>query len=476
MDRVLLLAGRGARAFGFGFAAVLIGLHLERRGLPAPLIGVALGVALAAASLLGLASAYVAARFGRRPALAICGVLMALAGIDLALGEQAVWLIAAGLTGMLGVAGVDLGPFASVEQAALTEAVPPDRRNLAFARYSLTAGLFNAAGGLAAALADGEQAMRAFFLLYAVIGLMTAVLPAFMSPRVEAELRVPAFGVLRRTDMQRVLAGLTALFALDSFAGGFVSNAVISYWLHIRFGAEPALLGPVFGVVAVLQSLSYEVSGRLSDRVGLINTMVFTHLPSNVLLKLAALFMLDAFAGGMVVQSLIAYWFALRFGVAPALLGGIFFGANLLAGASALAAGRLARRFGLVATMVGTHLPSNVLLILVALSPTLPVAIGLLFGRFLLSQMDVPARQAYVVSIVPAADRAAAVAITGAVRGVAQAFGPPLAGLAIAAAAFGVPFYAGGGLKIVYDLGLYAAFRRRRAEHETALPKDRSRG
>ena len=398
MDRVLLLAGRGARAFGFGFAAVLIGLHLERRGLPAPLIGVALGVALAAASLLGLASAYVAARFGRRPALAICGVLMALAGIDLALGEQAVWLIAAGLTGMLGVAGVDLGPFASVEQAALTEAVPPDRRNLAFARYSLTAGLFNAAGGLAAALADGEQAMRAFFLLYAVIGLMTAVLPAFMSPRVEAELRVPAFGVLRRTDMQRVLAGLTALFALDSFAGGFVSNAVISYWLHIRFGAEPALLGPVFGVVAVLQSLSYEVSGRLSDRVGLINTMVFTHLPSNVLL------------------------------------------------------------------------------ILVALSPTLPVAIGLLFGRFLLSQMDVPARQAYVVSIVPAADRAAAVAITGAVRGVAQAFGPPLAGLAIAAAAFGVPFYAGGGLKIVYDLGLYAAFRRRRAEHETALPKDRSRG
>jgi MFS family permease len=388
MDRALLFAGRGARAFGFGFAAVLIALHLEARGLSAPMIGVALGVSLAAASLLGLGSAYVAARFGRRAALAMCGVLMALTGLDLALARDAFGLIAAGVTGMLGVASVDLGPFASVEQAALTEAVPPNRRNLAFARYSLTAGLFNAAGGLAAALAGTEQAMQAFFLFYAAIGLLTGVLPLFMSSRVESELRAPAFGVLRNPQMRRVLGGLAALFALDSFAGGFVSNAVISYWLHIRFGAEPALLGPFFGAVAVLQSLSYEVSGRLSNRFGLINTMVFTHLPSNLLL------------------------------------------------------------------------------ILVALSPSLPWAIGLLLARFLLSQMDVPARQAYIVSIVPAADRAAAVALTGAVRGVAQAFGPPLAGVAIAAAAYGLPFYAGGGLKIVYDLALFSAYRRRRAEHE----------
>jgi len=388
MDRVLLFAGRGARAFGFGFAAVLIGLHLEARGLSAPMIGIALGVALAAASVLGLGAAYVAARFGRRRALALCGALMALTGLDLALADQGVALVAAGLTGMLGVASVDLGPFASVEQAALTEAVPANRRNLAFARYSLTAGLFNAAGGLAAALGGGEESMSAFFLLYAVIGIVTAVLPLFMSSRVESDLRAPAFGVLRNPQTRRVLGGLAALFALDSFAGGFVSNAVISYWLHVRFGAEPTLLGPVFGFVAVLQSLSYEVSGRLSDRVGLINTMVFTHLPSNVLL------------------------------------------------------------------------------ILVALSPSLPWAIALLFARFLLSQMDVPARQAYIVSIVPPADRAAAVALTGAVRGVAQAFGPPLAGVAIAAAAYGIPFYAGGGLKIVYDLGLFAAYRRRRAEHE----------
>ena len=116
--------------------------------------------------------------------------------------------------------------------------------------------------------------------------------------------------------------------------------------------------------------------------------------------------------------------------------------------------------------MVFTHLPSNALLLLVAFSPTLAWAVVLLLARFLLSQMDVPARQAYTVSIVPPADRPAAVALTGAVRGVAQAFGPALAGIAIGAAAFALPFYAGGGLKIAYDVALFAAFRNRRAGHE----------
>ena len=389
MDRALLLAGRGLRAFGFGFAAVLVGVHLELRGLSATSIGLTLGFGLAAASLSGLATTYLAARVGRRIALSLCGLLMALTGLDLAVATHEVWLIASGLTGMLGAASVDLGPFASVEQAALAESVSPLRRNIAFARYSLTAGLFNGAGGLAAGLGSGLNGSRGFFLLYAAIGLVTAGLPLFLTKRVESELHEPAFGALRRPEVRRVLAGLSALFALDSFAGGFVTNAVISYWLHVRFGAEPALLGPIFAGVALLQALSYEVSGRLSGRFGLINTMVFTHLPSNVLL------------------------------------------------------------------------------LLVAFSPTLGWAVGFLFARFLLSQMDVPARQAYVVSIVPPADRAAAVAVTGAARGVAQAFGPPIAGIAIGAAAFGVPFYAGGGLKIIYDVALYAAFGSRRAGHES---------
>ena len=383
MDRALLLGARGLRAFGFGFAAVLIGVHLERRGLPPALIGLTLGLGLAAASLSGLASASLASRIGRRRTLFVSGILMALTGLDLALATHPVLLVAAGITGMLGAASVDLGPFASVEQAVLAEAVPANERNVAFARYSLTGGLFNAAGGLSATLATGPVWMTdAFFLFYAAIGVATAALPLLLSARVEAPVAGPAFGSFRP------LAGLAALFALDSLGGGFVANAVIAYWLHVRFGADPSLLGPVFAGVAVLQALSYEASGRLSSRFGLINTMVFTHLPSNLLL------------------------------------------------------------------------------LLVPFSPSLPWAIGLLFARFALSQMDVPARQAYVVSIVPPSERAGAVAMTGAVRGVAQSFGPALAGVAIGAAAFGVPFFAAGGLKIVYDLALFKAFRNRRAEHE----------
>jgi MFS family permease len=138
----------------------------------------------------------------------------------------------------------------------------------------------------------------------------------------------------------------------------------------------------------------------------------------------------------------------------------------LLQAASYEVSGRLANRIGLVNTMVVTHLPSNLLLLAVPFAPNLGTAVALLFARFALSQMDVPARQAYVVSLVPPAERAGAVAMTGAVRGVAQSVGPTIAGIAIGAASFGLPFFAGGGVKIVYDLALYAGFRNRRAEHE----------
>jgi predicted MFS family arabinose efflux permease len=166
------------------------------------------------------------------------------------------------------------------------------------------------------------------------------------------------------------------------------------------------------------------------------------------------------------VQSLLALWLVERFGLSLATTGAIFFWSGLLSAASYLAAVPLARRIGLVNTMVFTHLPSNVLLLLVAFSATLPVAVVLLVLRYSISQMDVPARQSYIVSIVTPRERAGAVAVTGALRGVALACGPLLAGLAIQAAALGLPFIAGGSLKIVYDLGLYAGFRARRAEHE----------
>ena len=187
----------------------------------------------------------------------------------------------------------------------------------------------------------------------------------------------------------RPLAGLAALFGVDALGGGFIANAVIAYWLHARFGAGAQVLGPAFAGIGLVQAAAYELSGRLGNRIGLVNTMVFTHLPSNLFL------------------------------------------------------------------------------LAVPLSPNLTWALVLLFLRFSTSQMDVPARQAYVVSIVPPAHRASAVATTSAVRGLGLAVGPYLSGLSIQAALFGIPFFAGGALKIAYDLGLYAGFRSRRAQHET---------
>lgn len=179
----------------------------------------------------------------------------------------------------------------------------------------------------------------------------------------------------------------------------------------------------------------------------------------NIVLRLSGLFALDAFGGGFIVQSFAAYWFFLRFGVAPATLGSIFFGANLLAGFSALVATRLAARIGLVRTMVFTHLPSNVLLLLVPLMPNLPLAVFVLFLRFSISQMDVPTRQSYTMAIVRAEERSAAAGITGVARTTGAALAPAIVGLLFAhPKLIDVPFYIAGILKIVYDLLLYRAF------------------
>jgi len=381
-DYRLLLAARVLRAFGFGFSAVLLGLDLETHGLRSSAIGAALAIGVLAGSLYGFPMAALAARVGRRKVLVGIGGLMALTGLDLSLANQPWLLLLAGATGMLGASSVDLGPFSALEQSMLTEAVPSRRRNLAFGRYSLSGGLAAAAGGLAATLGS-SAALTAFFGLYALLGIGTAVLAAFLSPGVENQQPGP---VLTRAS-RKPLARLSALFALDSLGGGLVIQSVIAYWLHVRFGAGVTILGPALGAMALVQAGSYEVAARLADRIGLIRTMVFTHLPSSILLML------------------------------------------------------------------------------VPLAPTLWLAIAILVLRFAISQMDVPARQAYVASIVPGPDRAGALALTGTVRA-GQSIGPALAGVAIQSGAFGLPFFLAGAFKIAYDLGLYFGFRGRPAEHE----------
>jgi sugar phosphate permease len=183
------------------------------------------------------------------------------------------------------------------------------------------------------------------------------------------------------------------------------------------------------------------------------------HQSRDVVLRLSALFALDAFGGGFIVQSFAAFWFYLRFGVNPAELGAIFFWANILAGGSALVAARLAARFGLIRTMVGTHLPSNVLLMLIPLMPTLRLAVLVLFARFAISQMDVPARQSYVMAVVPPEERSAAAGITSVARTIGASISPVFVGLMFARPALiNLPFFIAGSVKIAYDLLLYRAF------------------
>jgi len=381
-DLWLLLSVRSIRAVGFGFSAILLGLYLQDRKLPPIQIGIVIAVGLASASLTGLAAANAQRAFGRRRTLAAAGILMAACGIILAFGTQFWLFVLAGITGMLGASGTDTGPFLSVEQAVLADATTPAGRNRAFARYSTTGALAGAAGGLLASFGGDAPRIQALFVLYAGIGIITALMPLMLSSKIEGAPEAPVFGNLRP------LIGLSALFAIDSFGGGLVARSLIAYWLHLKFGATPAILGPTFAAMLLLGALCYELAGRLADRIGLINTMVFTHLPSNLMLLLLP------FLPGL-------WW-----------------------------------------------------------------AIGLLIIWSAAQSMDVPARQAYVVSIVKPNERSGAVAITGVARGLASAAGPAITGAAIQTAALGTPFIVAGITKALYDIALYYGFRRRRGDHE----------
>ena len=242
---------------------------------------------------------------------------------------------------------------------------------------------------------------------------------------------------------------LMGIGEMEGFRGLVWAYVAASLVLLLLF----ARLSPKVEVSAVV-----EPSGRKS-RFGL-------HRSQGVVIRLAGLFALDAFAGGFVVQGLMAYWFSLRFGADATVLAAIFFGTNLLSAISFLAAAPIARKFGLLNTMVFTHLPSNVLLIMVPLMPNLSLAAIMLLARNLLSQLDVPTRQSYTIALVDPDERSAAAGLTSVARNAAAAIAPTFAGATLAVPALGMPFLIGGGLKIVYDLAIFSAFRRVRPPEE----------
>jgi len=391
-DARLLMISRSVRAFAFGFAAVLVGVHLQRRGLSSFEIGVGLGVGVLAAGIAGLGFAYIATRWGRRWALALTGILMSLTGLDLAVASSPIILLLAGVTGMLGASGVDAGPFLPVEQAVLTEATSPRERNRAFGRYSLWGGVAGTIGGFASGLAIDLARSQAFFLMFTIAGLVTAVVPCFLSPSGEHDRRHRAITWTHR----RSVLDLAALFMLDAGAGGFILPSMVAYWFHVRFGATPEQLGVTFGTATALQTVSYEAAWRLADRIGLINTMVWTHLPAQLFL------------------------------------------------------------------------------LFIPFSSNLYVAVAFYLANATSVSMDVPARQAYLVSIVPRSEREGTLAVTGAARNFSQFFSPVLSGLAVQFAVMAAPFVACAALKLVYLGLLYSRFRNIRGDHELVGVVDRA--
>ncbi len=248
--------------------------------------------------------------------------------------------------------------------------------------------------------------------------------------------------------------------AIGALAGGWLAQLLQSAgWSAFdayRYILTGYAVGGVLLAVMFLQiSPAIEVRERATDT----KKVLGLHKSKKVVFKLSAFFALDAFAGGLIVQSMIAYWFHVRFGVDSGILGSIFFGANILAGLSSLLAVKVAEKFGLINTMVFTHIPSNILLILVPLMPSLPLAIGILLLRFSISQMDVPTRQSYTMAVVAPDERSAASGVTAIARSVGASLSPALTGLFFSIPALlSVPFFLCGGLKIVYDLLLWREF------------------
>jgi MFS family permease len=401
-DGYILFGTRLIRMFAYGFLSVVLVLYLAQLGLSEGLIGLLLSLTLIGDAAISLWMTTSADRFGRRRILIAGAGLMLFAGVLFAETDRVALLLITAIIGVISPSGYEVGPFLAVEQAALSQIVPDERRTQVFGWYNLVGSFATAAG----ALSSGGIAQ-----------------------------------LLQRTGMLPVNSYRTIV---------------------IVYGMIGLLLALLFTRLSSSIETARSESPRTRFHLGL-------HRSRGVVLKLSALFGLDAFAGGFVVQGLIAYWFHIRFGAQPAALGVIFFGANLLAGISALAAAWVAARIGLVNTMVFTHLPSNLLLMLVPLMPNLPLAIIVLFMRFSISQMDVPPRQSYTMEVVAPDERSAAAGVTGIARSIGAAISPSFAGAFLSnSTLLSAPFIVAGGLKVIYDLLLYRSFQAVKAAEQEA--------
>ena len=383
-----VLTARGLRAFGDGFVSLLLPVYLLGLGLTPFEVGVITTGTLLGSGALTLAVGHHAHRFRFRSLLLAAAVLMAATGLSFAALADFWPLLLVAIVGTLNPSSGDVSVFLPLEHALLAKLAPDARRTAWFARYSLVGALLGAAGALAAGAPQlvarftqvpTHAALQAMFVLYALLGVACALVYRRLPAEPAGEAQAPA-APLRES--RRVVFTLAALFSLDAFGGGFIVQSMLALWLFQRFSLSPLTAGAIFFWTGVFSALSYLVAVRIADRIGLVYTMVFTHLPSSVLL------------------------------------------------------------------------------ILVPFAPDLATSVALLLARSALSQMDVPTRSSFVMALVPPPERPAAASLTTVPRSLASATSPLLAGYLLGVSSFGWPLVVAGALKIAYDLLLLALFRR----------------
>jgi MFS family permease len=390
-DGQLILLEKAIRTVPYGFLGVIYAVYLGQLGLDPFLIGIVLTLTVLSSALYTFIISFLADRIGRRKTLVFFALTDVLAGSLLFLSTSWWAPALAGIVGNMTVGAGEVGPFLSLEQAILPQTSRTERRTLAFSAYNLIGYGASSVGALLVGLPK-YVGYPPLFLGYMVSGLLGAVIYASLSKGVEPD---PSRGGRRSVlsaSGRRTVFKLSALFAVDSFGGGFIGQSILSYYFYIRFNLDLDTLAIIFFATQIVTALSFLVSERIARRVGLLRTMVFTHIPSNVFL------------------------------------------------------------------------------IAVALAPTPLLAVALLLGRQSLSQMDVPARQSYVVSIVDEADRTAASGLTNSIRTVSSSVSPSLAGYALANLWIGTPLAAAGILKLTYDFLIYKVFRNVRPPDEKAPP------
>ena len=400
-DGKLLLSARILRTFGYGFLSVVIAIYLRFLGFDDIQIGLLLGSTLVNSVVFTIFASFYADRIGRRNVLVIYASLMCISGLIFTFTDNYFLLVLAAFIGTINVTGSETGAFLTIEQAILPQTIRDKKRmNTIFALYNMVGTFAMSAGiilsGLPSLLQEQYfgmnhiESFKILFMLYSILGLVVMIIYFLISKNIEIKPNVNKS--IRQTlspRSKKIVGKLSALFAVDSFAGGFVIQSVVSLWFFTKFGADLIILSYIFSAAGILTALSYIAAAKIADRIGLVNTMVFTHIPSNILL------------------------------------------------------------------------------ILVAFAPSLHLAMILYLIRMGLSQMDVPTRQSYIISVVNEHERTAASGLTNVSRNIAQAVSPSVIGYIFQSfLALSGPFVLGGVIKIIYDLALYFNFRNIKSRDE----------